>query len=189
MPKFDPKTAYTTTPEETKIEDFHKYGEEYVVRPPYQRKNVWSRKKQQDLLDSLFRRFYVPRIVLREVRLDDDRTVNEVIDGQQRIATMQAFYENRLPLPKTLEDLNPILPGKHYQDLTADVRRFVDRLSYQADVVKTIDDPRNTEHQDVATEIFWRLQQGESLTYMEEAHSRHRSPINFLVNLPCGVSA
>ena len=79
MAKFDPKTQYTIVPNNINIEDFHKYAEEFVVRPPYQRKTVWSRKKQQALLDSLFRRYYVPRIVLREVRLNDDRTVSEVI--------------------------------------------------------------------------------------------------------------
>ena len=62
MPKFDPKTAYDIVPDNINIKDFHEYAEEFVVRPPYQRKNVWSRKKQQDLLDSLFRRYYVPRI-------------------------------------------------------------------------------------------------------------------------------
>jgi hypothetical protein len=36
---------------------------------------VWSRKKQQALLDSLFRRYYVPRIVIRQVRLNEERTV------------------------------------------------------------------------------------------------------------------
>ena len=123
MPKFDPKTAYDIVPDNINIEDFHKHEEEFVVRPPYQRKNVWSRKKQHDLLDSLFRRYYVPRIVLREVRLDEDRTVNEVIDGQQRIDTVQCFYTNCLPLPKSLQDLNPELPGKHYIDLSSDVRR------------------------------------------------------------------
>jgi hypothetical protein len=38
--------------------------------------------------------------------------------------------------------------------------------------VKGIDNPRNREHQKIAADIFWRLQQGESLTYMEIAHAR-----------------
>ena len=182
MPKFDPKTAYDIVPDNFNIKDFHEYAEEFVVRPPYQRKNVWSRKKRQDLLDSLFRRYYVPRIVLREVRLDDDRTVNEVIDGQQRIDTVQRFYANDLPLPRSLQDLNPELPGKRYAELPSDVRRFVDRLAYQADVVKGIGDPKNPAHQNVATTIFWRLQQGESLNFMEEAHSMLASLVrNFVV--------
>jgi hypothetical protein len=59
----------------------------------------------------------------------------------------------------------------------------VDRdLKYNADVVKGIDDPKNPEHQRIATEIFWRLQQGESLNYMEIAHARLSSlSRNFIV--------
>jgi hypothetical protein len=68
MPSFSPRTDYTVTSERIRLEEFHKFAEEFVTRPPYQRKNVWSRKKQQALLDSLFRGYYVPRIVIREVR-------------------------------------------------------------------------------------------------------------------------
>ncbi len=182
MAKFSPKTQYDVVQDIINIEDFSRYPEEFVVRPPYQRKTVWSRRKQQDLLDSLFRRFYVPRIVLREVRLSDDRAVNEVIDGQQRIETVQSFYADELSLPNSLKDLSPELPGKFYSQLQVDVRKFVDRLSYQADIVKGINDPIDPAHQEVATEIFWRLQQGESLNYMEEAHSKLSSLArNFVV--------
>ena len=55
MAKFDPRTLYDIVPDQIVSEDFHKYAEEFVVRPPYQRKSVWSARKQQDLLDSLFR--------------------------------------------------------------------------------------------------------------------------------------
>jgi hypothetical protein len=183
MPMFNPQTEYDVIPKNFPIRDFHDYKEEFVVRPPYQRKNVWSTRKQQSLLDSLFRRYYVPKIVIREVRLNDDRTVSEVIDGQQRIYTVQRFLDDDLPLPKSLRDIHPELAGARYSELSSDVRRFIDReLVYDADLVKGIDDPRNPKHQEIATEIFWRLQQGESLNYMEIAHSRLSSLArNFVV--------
>lgn len=182
MSSFDPMSAYTIVPKPTRIQDFHSYTEEYVVRPPYQRKMVWGRAKQQALLDSLFRRYYIPRIVLREVRMDKQSVKNEVIDGQQRITTVQLFFDDKLPLPQTLSDLGSELSGKLYSELPTDVRRFVDRLQYDVDLVKDIDDPHNAEHQRIATEIFWRLQQGESLNYMEVAHSRLSSLArNFVV--------
>lgn len=109
------------------VRDFKDYWEEFVVRPPYQRKSVWSRKKKQALLDSLFRRYYVPRIVIREVRRDKEQTAREVIDGQQRITTAKEFLSDEIPLPKTLADIDSSLPGAHYSDLPADLRRFVDR--------------------------------------------------------------
>jgi hypothetical protein len=183
MPQFNPTTEYDVISENIRIKDFYDYGDDYVVRPPYQRKSVWSRKKQQALLDSLFRRYYVPRIVIREVRLDEERVVQEVIDGQQRITTVQRFFDNELPLPSTLGNVHDALPGRYYEELSTKIRKFVDRkLSYQADIVKGIDDPENPDHQNIATEIFWRLQQGESLNYMEVAHARLSSLArNFVV--------
>lgn len=182
MSAFNPTTEYIIVNETIPVRDFHDYPEDYVVRPPYQRKNVWTRKKKQALLDSLFRRYYIPRIVIREIRLSEERTVKEVVDGQQRINTVQDFLADRLSLPRSLKDVHAALPGATYSGLNADMRRFVDRLSYSADIVMQIHDPYHPSHQKIATEIFWRLQQGESLTYMEVAHSRLASIArNFVV--------
>ena len=52
---FNPDPRYDIIPEIINILDFHRYQEDYVIRPPYQRKNVWSKKKKQALLDSLFK--------------------------------------------------------------------------------------------------------------------------------------
>jgi len=180
---FNPKTAYTIVPTEFSIKDFFEYKEDYVTRPPYQRKAVWSKKKKQALMDSLFRRYYIPKLVIREVRLSDDRAVNEIVDGQQRISTVQDFFDDQYPLPKSLKDVDTELPGKYYSDLNTDIRKFIDKsLKYQADVIKNIDEPSNVEHQIIATEIFWRLQQGETLNYMEIAHAQLSSlSRNFIV--------
>lgn len=180
---FNPKPEYTIVPKEFNIEEFHKYKDEFVTRPPYQRKAVWSRAKKQSLMDSLFRRYYIPKLVIREVRLSDDKTVSEIIDGQQRITTVQEYFENKYPLPKSLKDIDENLPGKYYRDLDSDFRRFIDRsLKYQADVIKNIEEPETVKHQITATEIFWRLQQGESLNYMEVAHAQLSSITrNFIV--------
>lgn len=187
---FDPPTSYDVIPNYIKLEDFHKYPEDYVVRPPYQRKSVWSRGKKQALLDSLFRRYYVPKIVLREIKLAEKEKKLEVIDGQQRISVARDFYNGDLTLPQSLRDLDSSLPGKRYSELSVAIRQFVDKtLQYDVDTVKGIDDPRNPEHQQTAAEIFWRLQQGESLNYMEVAHARLSSlPRNFVVKYADDIS-
>ena len=170
---FNPKPQYEVIQDTLPIRDFRDYEEEFVLRPPYQRKVVWNKKKKQALLDSLFRRYYVPRIVIREVRRDATRIAREIIDGQQRITTVKEFLADVLVLPESLADVSELLPGATYSSLPVDLRRFVDRdLKFNADVVKGIDDPKNREHQKIAAEIFWRLQQGETLTYMEIAHAR-----------------
>ena len=180
---FNPKPEYITVSSDINIKDFFEYKEMYVTRPPYQRKSVWSKKKKQSLMDSLFRRYYIPKLVVREVRLSENQTVNEIIDGQQRITTVQEFFDNKYPLPKSLADLDTKLPGLFYKDLGVDIRMFIDRsLKYQADIIKDIDKPDDVNHQIIATEIFWRLQQGESLNYMEVAHAQLSSlSRNFIV--------
>jgi len=180
---FNPKPEYITVSSDINIKDFFEYKEMYVTRPPYQRKSVWSKKKKQSLMDSLFRRYYIPKLVVREVRLSETQTVNEIIDGQQRITTVQEFFDNEYPLPKSLADLDTRLPGLFYKDLGVDIRMFIDRsLKYQADIIKDIDKPDDVNHQIIATEIFWRLQQGESLNYMEVAHAQLSSlSRNFIV--------
>ena len=180
---FNLKQEYITVPSDINIKDFFEYKEMYVTRPPYQRKSVWSKKKKQSLMDSLFRRYYIPKLVIREVRLSETQTVNEIIDGQQRITTVQEFFNNQYPLPKSLSDLDKKLPGLFYKDLDVDIRVFIDRsLKYQADIIKDIDKPNDVNHQIIATEIFWRLQQGESLNYMEVAHAQLSSlSRNFIV--------
>jgi 5-methylcytosine-specific restriction endonuclease McrA len=180
---FNPKAEYTIVSTDIGIKDFFDYKEDYVIRPPYQRKAVWSKKKKQSLMDSLFRRYYIPKLVIREVRLSDNQTVNEIIDGQQRITTVQDYFDNKFPLPKTLKDLDKKLPGLFYKDLDTDIRKFIDKsLKYQSDVIKNIDKPHDVNHQIIATEIFWRLQQGESLNYMEVAHAQLSSLTrNFIV--------
>jgi len=72
----------------------------------------------------------------------ETQTVNEIIDGQQRITTVQEFFGNQYPLPSSLLDLDKSLPGLYYKDLSVDIRMFIDRsLKYQADIIKDIDKP------------------------------------------------
>ena len=79
--------------------------------------------------------------------------------------------------------LNEKLPGLFYKDLDVNIRMFINRkLKYQADIIKDIDNPKDATHQIIATDIFWRLQQGESLNYMEVAHAQLSSLTrNFIV--------
>ena len=55
-------------------------------------------------------------------------------------------------------------------------------LKYSVDLIKRIDSPKSPAHQKIATTIFWRLQQGEPLNFMEIAHAQLSSLLrNFLV--------
>jgi len=180
---FNPTTKYDIYRTNISIRDFHQYEEDYETRPPYQRKVVWDDRKQKALMDSLFRRYYIPSIVLREVTIGEQQSKWEVVDGQQRITSVQKFFRNELPLPESLEDISPELPGKTYSELPTDIRKFVDKhLKFDVDQIKHIGDAFDSTHQKIVTDIFWRLQQGESLNKMEVLHARLTSPVrNFLV--------
>jgi hypothetical protein len=180
---FNPKQEYIITEDKIHLKDIAEYSDEYITRPAYQRKSVWSVDKQQGLFDSFFRRYYVPRLVIREVRLSEDTTVKEVIDGQQRITAILDFFNNKYKLPKSLKDIHKDLPNKYFNELSPELRKYIHKeLIINADIVKNIDDPKNPEHQKTATEIFWRLQQGEELNFMEKAHAKLSSlSRNFIV--------
>lgn len=120
---FSPKTAYDVIPDKRDVLDFHEYRSIYVDRHPYQRKSVWSLPKKQSLLESLFRRYYIPKLVLREVRLTETTTIMEVVDGQQRINTVQDFFDDKVKLPKSLETLDSRLVGKTFGNLPDDLRQ------------------------------------------------------------------
>jgi len=76
---------YSKEPKPFALKDFHKSRELFITRPPYQRKNVWPKNTKEALIESLFRRHYVPNVVLREVHTPNHIMKYELVDGQQRI--------------------------------------------------------------------------------------------------------
>lgn len=65
---------------------------ELNLQPDYQRRFVWNTKTQSQFIESLLLSIPIPTIFLAE---NDDETF-EVIDGQQRLTTVFAFYKSVL---------------------------------------------------------------------------------------------
>lgn len=65
------------------------------LTPPYQRDVVWTEAKQMKLLDSLYRNFYVPPIVMVIVREEGHR-VMRCVDGKQRLTSIQKFMDGQV---------------------------------------------------------------------------------------------
>ncbi len=154
-----------------KLIDFHKERNLFVKRPPYQRKNVWPTPKKEALIDSFFRRHYVPDIVLREVHTPDHLMKYEVVDGQQRINAVQEFFAEEFKLPKSLADITHET-GKYYTTLDPEVKKHIEQQTLNATVLGGLTDPRKKKNQRLVADVFWRLQQGESLSYIEVEHSK-----------------
>jgi len=162
---------YTKEPKPFKLKDFYDESELFVKRPPYQRKNVWPLHKKEALIDSFFRRHYVPDIVLREVHTPDHKMKYEVVDGQQRINAIQEYFSDKFKLPASLKDITTET-RKKYTDLSPETKKHIEGQTLNATVLGGLTDPDNQKNQRLVANVFWRLQQGETLSYIEVEHSK-----------------
>lgn len=88
-----------------------------TLKPPYQRKPVWSYKNKSYLLDTILNGLPVPEIYM-QVKIDDkgDRKY-EVVDGQQRIRAIFEFIDGEYAI---LDDEQTAeYRGKEFTDLSA----------------------------------------------------------------------
>jgi hypothetical protein len=179
-----------------KLIRFDEDRDDFIKRPPYQRKNVWSTGKKSELIESFVRQLYVPPIVLRLVT-HETKNYYEVIDGQQRITAIQEYFNNEFTLPDDSQDLykfdesnNTNFSGSYFEDLSEDEQRHLaQNCTITVDTLRGISDPTDQEHQELATQVFWRLQQGESLNMIEENHSKIYSPVrNYIVKRADDIS-
>src|SRR5437016_12690024 len=74
---------------------------ELDLTPDFQRREVWSDKARSFLLDTIVRGKPIPKIYIRTVEnTATGKTLNEVVDGQQRLRTVLSFLEDAFPIQK-----------------------------------------------------------------------------------------
>lgn len=89
---------------------------ELSIQPKYQRRRTaWPVNAKTALLDTLLNNFPIPPIYLRDYVNDKGKRVKEIIDGQQRISTINEFYEGDFALSNNIYD--PNLAGCLFSDL------------------------------------------------------------------------
>jgi hypothetical protein len=132
-------------------------------RPPYQRGPVWSKSKKQLLMDSILRRYDIPKIYLRAV--DNPPYKYEVIDGQQRLRAIWEFCQDKFPLPGDCDAVRGHeVASKSFNELPNDL---VDEFqSYELSFV-ILEDVTEEE----VEEMFTRLNNGETLTAAEKRNA------------------
>jgi hypothetical protein len=107
------------------------------IRPPYQRKPVWTSKQKCSLIESILLGYPIPEIYIHvETKPDGDETF-AIVDGQQRIRTVLQFVgsetdpdeieHNKFVLDK-LPTTSPFL-GTSFSDLTD--KQKADFFSYK----------------------------------------------------------
>lgn len=126
-----------------------------VFVPEHQRDFVWPHAKQVKLIESVFRGFPIPSIMVTE----DDRNRYSINDGQQRMETYWRYYTNQFAVG-----------GKKFEELTDDEKKVF--LDYTIPIVDTTGATRDQE-----MEIYDLLNQGVALSHGEKFWNRRSKPL------------
>lgn len=72
-----------------------------VLRPDFQRRFVWTHEHQEEFLDTILRGYPFPEIYVCRGEIDvvNLTTTQHVIDGQQRLTTIQLYVEDKQERP------------------------------------------------------------------------------------------
>lgn len=133
------------------------------LQPDFQRGEVWPTNKKRRLIDSILRDWHIPPI---HVVVNEDDRVQEVLDGQQRLAAIRDFVDGDFTVDGTIEphDTNiEELDGLTYGELPPEVKRGFDQFTIR---MFKLTDYKPGE----PGELFFRLNQ---MTYLTAAEQRN----------------
>lgn len=148
------------------------------LSPDYQRNEIWDKHKMTAFIESLFIGIIVPPIYVVEIPGDDmlDESKYEVVDGKQRLTTIQKFLLGEISLyPKALEYYEDCYGNKKYSEIKSDYPEATSQmLSSVLDIyVITANSPEFTKY-----DIFSRLNKGsEKLKVNEIRKAIYRSEV------------
>ena len=72
------------------------------LQPDFQRGEIWTIPKRRKLIDSILRGWKIPPVHF----VVGDEYVEEVLDGQQRLAAIRDFYCNRISVDGNIEPVD-----------------------------------------------------------------------------------
>ena len=128
----------------------------------FQREYVWTKPQADRFIESLLLGLPVPGIFL----VKESNGKHLVLDGQQRLRTLQAYYGGLFQGKEyTLEHVQDKWKGKTYKTMHADDRRRLDDSIIHATIVRQ-DEP--TEDQSSIYLIFERLNSGGTFLQPQE---------------------
>jgi hypothetical protein len=160
----------------------HSFDE--VETAGFQRGFVWNRSQMDRFIESLLLGFPIPGIML--VQQQDRRYL--VLDGQQRLTTMLAFYRGTHGGKEfALKNVADNFKDLTYRTLDPEQKRQMDNSFIQATIVKTDGSPKSL---DSVYQVFERLNAGGTqLTPHEIRIALYAGPlVNYLDELNHDVS-
>jgi hypothetical protein len=125
--------------------------------PIFQRRDAWDMKRKSRFIESIVLGLPIPQIVLAEAK--DDRGSFLVIDGKQRLLSLQQFAgidPNTTPLVLTGLKFRDELNTKTYDDFQNDTRLRNHRNAFDNQPIRTVV-VKNWQKEDVLYLIFHRL--------------------------------
>lgn len=158
---------YTTLeyPIETIVQKYSE-GEETdeneIFVPDYQRAFVWSDEHQSKFIESVFLGFPIPYIFVADVSEEvesESLSRLEIIDGTQRISTLDRFLNNELTLTnlKKLTELN----GLCFRDLALSRQQRFKRTTLRMILLKeATDEEMRKDLEEVRRDLFERINSG-----------------------------
>ncbi len=151
--------------------------------PRYQRGFVWKASQKELLIDSLILGYDVPKLYFHdnpEYSAPDIDFQYDVVDGQQRLRTIQGFLEGEVKLPKEADDYKgEVLKSKKFDDLSDDLQ--MEFLNMTLDIVILNDGYVQEDIED----MFSRFNNGEPLNAPEKRNSlpgNFKNVVNDLAN-------
>lgn len=134
------------------------------LQPDFQRGEVWPTQKKQRLIDSILRGWVIPPVLLISHGHGEPQ---EVLDGQQRLASIRDFMLNEFPIDGRIEPADPSIQALHgikFNALPTEVSKAFLRTAVR---MYEITDYRPEE----PAEIFFRLNQPTGLTSAEKRNA------------------
>ena len=150
------------------IDKIYKRRDRYEI-PEWQRQEVWSHSKKQNLIDSILRGWKLPKFYF--LKLGDEPEEYEVVDGQQRLSAIFEFFDNELLLSDTSAN---VFGGREYKSLPDKITDAFDDYEIEFDEIVDATDEE-------VKEFFQRLQEGLPLTSSEKLNSVHSRLRDFVM--------
>lgn len=147
-----------------------------LLNPEYQRNVIWDKAKKTAFIESLFMGIIIPPVYVVEIPGDNilEENTYEVVDGKQRLSTIDDFIKGTLVLQeKSLEYYPDWFAGKVFSSIRQEHSEMVNEmLSSVLDIyVITANSPEFTKY-----DIFSRLNKGaEKLKVNEIRKAIYRS--------------
>jgi len=108
-----------------------------IMRPPFQRRPVWTEPQQSFLIDTILRGYPIPELYMQE---DVDSSGNEkhiVVDGQQRIRACLMFVEGKFGLSA---ETSPEWPDMKFDDLSEAEKKRIFAYNFIVRLVPIVDE-------------------------------------------------